>query len=68
MYGQGGHKLEMNIPQQQIFANSKGELIIEGGVISSQYGNYRHIYANSYSMPVLYCTKLCVCVFVICAQ
>ena len=25
--------LEINIPQQQIFANSKGGLIIEGGVI-----------------------------------
>ena len=24
MYGQGGHKLEISIPPQQIFANSKG--------------------------------------------
>ena len=32
MYGQGGHKLEINIPPQQICANSKGGLIIEGGV------------------------------------
>ena len=29
----GGHKLEINIPPQQIFANCKGGLIIEGGVI-----------------------------------
>ena len=28
MYGQGGHKLEINIPPQQIFA--RGGLIIEG--------------------------------------
>ena len=24
LYGQGGHKLEINIPPQQIYANSKG--------------------------------------------
>ena len=28
----------MNIPQQQIHANSKGGLINEGGVMSSEYG------------------------------
>ena len=39
MYDQGGHKLEINIPPQQIFANSKGGLIIEEGVISSEYSN-----------------------------
>ena len=39
MYGQGG-KLEINIPPQQIFASSKGGLIIEGGVISSEYGTW----------------------------
>ena len=26
MYSQGGHKLEINIPPQQIYANSKGGL------------------------------------------
>ena len=26
MYGRGGHKLEINIPPQQISANSKGGL------------------------------------------
>ena len=36
--GRGGHKLEINIPQQQIHANSKGGLINEGGVMSSEYG------------------------------
>ena len=38
MYGQGGHKLEINTPPQQIFANSKWGLIIERGVMSSEYG------------------------------
>ena len=37
-YGQGGLKLEINIPPQHILAKSKGELIIEGGVSSSEYG------------------------------
>ena len=38
---QGGElKLEINIPPQQIFAKRKGGLIIEGGVISSEYGIY----------------------------
>ena len=32
--GEGG----IDIPLQQIFANSKGGLIIEGGVMSSEYG------------------------------
>ena len=36
--GQEGHKLEINIPPQQIHANSKGGLINEGGVMSSEYG------------------------------
>ena len=35
--GQGGHKLEINIPPQQIHANSKGGLINEEGVMSSGY-------------------------------
>ena len=34
----GGCKLEINIPQQQIHANSKGGLINEGGLMSSEYG------------------------------
>ena len=37
-YGQGGLKLEINIPPQHISAKSKGGLIIEGGVTSSEYG------------------------------
>ena len=37
-YGQGGLKLEINIPPQHISAKSKGVLIIEGGVSSSEYG------------------------------
>ena len=42
MYGQGGHQFEINIHLQNIFANSRGGgLIIEGGVISSEYGNSR---------------------------
>ena len=39
MYGQGGHKLEINISLQQICANSKGGGgMIEGGVILREYG------------------------------
>ena len=34
----GGKKLEINIPQQQIHAKSKGGLINERGVLSSEYG------------------------------
>ena len=37
-YGQEGLKLEINIPPQHISAKSKGGLIIEGGVSSSEYG------------------------------
>ena len=37
MYGREGRKLEINIPPQQIYANSMGVLIIEGGVMSSEY-------------------------------
>ena len=43
MYGGGGRKLEINIPLQQIYANSKGELIIKGGVMSNEYGIFRGI-------------------------
>jgi len=39
-YSQGGPKLEINIPPQHILAKSKGGPIIEGGVISSEYGTY----------------------------
>ena len=35
----GGLKLEINIPPRHISAKSKGGLIIEGGVSSSEYGN-----------------------------
>ena len=34
----GMHKLEINIPPQQIYAKSKEGLIIEGGVMLSEYG------------------------------
>ena len=37
-YGQGGLKLEINIPPRHIPAKSKGGLIIEGGLSSSEYG------------------------------
>ena len=40
-YGQGGLKLEINIPPQHILAKSKGGLIIKGGVMSSEYGMIR---------------------------
>ena len=36
--GRGWRKLEINLPQQQIHANSQGGLINEEGVISSEYG------------------------------
>ena len=39
---EGGRKLEVNIPPQQIYIKSKGGLIIEGGVMSSEYGKLRH--------------------------
>ena len=38
MVMQGELKLEINISLKQCFARSKGELIFEGGVISSEYG------------------------------
>ena len=47
-YGQGGLKLEINIPPQHISAKSKGGggggggLIIEGGVTSSEYGTCKY--------------------------
>ena len=43
-YGQGGLKLETSIPPQHILAKSKGGLIIEGGVSSSEYGTMFHSY------------------------
>ena len=42
-YGQGGLKLEINIPLQHISAKSKEELIIEGGVSLSEYGYTQYI-------------------------
>ena len=49
MYGLGGHKLGINIPPQQIFANSKGGgLIIEGGIMSSEYGIQTQKGTNSF--------------------
>ena len=39
-YGQGGLKLEINIPPQHILPKSKGGLIIEVGVSSSEYDIY----------------------------
>ena len=38
-YGQRRLKLEINLPPQHILAKSKGGLIIEGGVTSSEYGS-----------------------------
>ena len=38
MYGRGGHKLEINIPRSKFVQIVKGELKIEGGVMSSEYG------------------------------
>ena len=50
-YGQGGLKLEINIeiniPPQHILAKSNGGLIIEGGVISSEYGTHVHMFESS---------------------
>ena len=46
MYGQGGRKLKMNIPPQQIYANSKGGLIIKGGVMSGEYGGLSSLETN----------------------
>ena len=43
-YGQGGLKLEINIPRQHILAKSKGGLIIKGCVSSSEYGIYICVY------------------------
>ena len=34
----GGLKFEINIPPQEICAKRNGGLIIEGGVMSSEYG------------------------------
>ena len=48
-YGQGGLKLEINIPPQHILAKSKGGLIIEGGIISSEYSTYKGAWSNDIS-------------------
>ena len=44
----------MNIPQQRIYANSKGGLIIKRGIMSSEYGihNYAKPYTKSYHFGV----------------
>ena len=39
-----GHKLELEIKDKQIVANSKGGLIIEGDVLSSEYGTTFVVY------------------------
>ena len=54
-YGQGGLKLEINIPPQHILAKvgrggGGGGLIIEGGVSSSEYGI---IYFLAYPVPYI---------------
>ena len=48
-YSQGGLKLEINIPPQHILAKSKGGLIIEGGVMSSEYGTYTIVAFSNFS-------------------
>ena len=53
-YGQGGLKLEINIPPQHILAKSKGGLIIEGGISSSEYGNYRYLLQKVLSKTTRY--------------
>ena len=43
-FGQGGLKLEINVPSQHILAESMGGgFIIEGGVISSEYGKWSEV-------------------------
>ena len=37
--GRRGRELEINTPPQQIHANSKGGLINEGGIMSSEYSS-----------------------------
>ena len=49
--GQGGLKLEINIPPQHILAKSKGGLIIEGGVSLSEYGINETNYTYSIISP-----------------
>ena len=51
-YGQGGLKLEINIPPQHILARSKGGLIIEGGVSSSEYGIPIN-FTNYFNVPII---------------
>ena len=53
-YGQGRLKLEINILPQHISAKSKGGLIIEGGVSSSEYGTLN----LQESQVSLECTKV----------
>ena len=44
--GRAGRKFEINILLQQTHANSKGGLINEGGVMSSEYGTCRIWYLS----------------------
>ena len=53
VYGQGGLKLQINIPPQHILAKSKGELIIEGSVSSSEYGTNLEGKCYEHDMVVL---------------
>ena len=43
MYGRGGCTLEINLPLQQIYANSNGGLRNEGGIMLSEYGTVTFI-------------------------
>ena len=46
IYGQGGHKLEINIPPQQIFANSKG-----GGAYNQRGREYIQLFWTILCLP-----------------
>ena len=52
----GGLKLEINIPPRHISAKSKGGLIIEGGVSSSEYGMLNNT-GKSVSLHMLACSQ-----------
>ena len=60
MCGRGGHKLEINIPLQQIYANSNGGLIIKGSIISSEYGILFYV-ASFQGSPLERGYLLCTC-------
>ena len=53
--------MEINIHPQQIYAKSKGELIIKGGVMSSEYGTCPHeVIPTKFRKPFCYQTLLSV--------